>query len=412
MDCQVTAKDGVTAPLGFTAAGIAAGVKKVGHLDMALLVSENPATAAAAFTSNQFAAAPVQYGRTLFVTDPLIRAVIVNSGNANACTGAQGLNDTRQMAARTAACLGCKSDEVMVSSTGRIGVPLPMPVIMRGIESAVESLEPTGGAAAAEAIMTTDTRPKTGAVSFAVDGCQLTVGGMAKGAGMIAPQMVTAGPHATMLAYITTDAAVESRFLHECLNSALAHSFNKITVDGDMSTNDTVLVLANGRAGNEPISHSHPAAEKFRQAIHDISEKMARDIVLDAEGATKFVEVKVSGARDMFEARACADTIANSLLCKTAWFGNDSNWGRVLDAAGYAAAEIDTRAVALDYNQIPVVRNGISAGTDEAVLAQTMQNKELTLELNLGTGQAAAVVWTCDLSYDYVKINAAYTAQG
>jgi len=220
--------------------------------------------------------------------------------------------------------------------------------------------------------------------------------------------MKTAGLHATMLAYLTTDAAVDAEFLKDCLNTALEKYFNRITVDGDMSTNDTVLLLANGVAGNKPVTFDHADADAFRMAVHAVAADLARKIVLDGEGATKFVEVEVQGAHDDAEACRCANAVANSVLCKTAWFGGDPNWGRVLDAAGYANVELDPAKISLDYNGTPVVRNGMDAGTAEVDLAQVMKAARLHVKLDLGSGSAGATVWTCDLSYEYVKINAEY----
>ncbi|MFO7820511.1 MAG: bifunctional glutamate N-acetyltransferase/amino-acid acetyltransferase ArgJ [Lentisphaeria bacterium] len=410
MGYEIIENGGVTSPAGFRAAGVAAGLKASGQPDVALIVSDRPAAAAASFTSNRFAAAPVLYGRDLLDKRDRIRAVVINSGNANACTGAQGFADTERMAQYTAEKLGCDASEVMVSSTGRIGVAMPMDAITVGIAAAVKGLQDTGGDLAAEAIMTTDTGPKNIACCFtATTGQQITVGGMAKGAGMIAPRMVTCGLHATMLAYITSDANVDPQFLRQCLADILPASFNRITVDGDMSTNDTVLVMANGMADNETIFENHPDAENFKAALRTVAAELARAMVLDGEGATKFVEVHVGEAVDAVQAHACANAVANSLLCKTAWFGCDPNWGRVLDAAGYADAELDPSAVSLDYNDVPVVRNGVDAGTAEAELARVMQGDKLVIKLGLGVGQAKAVVWTCDVSCEYVRINADYT---
>ena len=399
---------GVTSPRGFKASGIAAGLKRSGKPDMALIFSDSPATVAGAFTTNRVAAAPVLYDRELLENRETVRAVIINSGNANACTGPQGMTDTKRMAECAATRLGCDTDEILVCSTGRIGVPMPMDVIVHGIAAAADALDAVGGGPAATAIMTTDTRPKEAACQLEIDRANVTIGGMAKGAGMIAPKMRTAGLHATMLAYITTDAAVEPVFLKECLDSAVRASFNKINVDGDMSTNDTVLLLANGAAGNQPLTASHPAAENFYSAVEAVAEKLAKAMVLDGEGATKFVEVTVAGAKDAQEARRCADAIANSLLCKTAWFRGDPHWGRILDAAGYADVDLDPDGISLDYNRTPVVRDGMDAGTPEPELAELMKADHLIIELGLGAGAGRATVWTCDISYEYVKINAEY----
>jgi glutamate N-acetyltransferase/amino-acid N-acetyltransferase len=339
-----------------------------------------------------------------------VRAVIVNSGNANACTGAAGLRDAKATAALVARRLGVAPREVLVSSTGRIGVPMPMDIILAGAAAAVTALSPDGGAKAAQAIMTTDTKPKSVAVQVKLPGGKVVhVGGMAKGAGMIAPRLLhTPRRHATMLSYVTTDAAVAPRFLDQCLADALDQSFNRITVDGDMSTNDTLIVLANGRAGNTPIRAGTPAATAFAAAFVAVAGKLARELVLDGEGVTRFVELRVRGARNVDDARRCAQAIANSALCKTAWFGADPNWGRILCAAGYSGVKINPAKVSLDYEGVPIVRGGMAAGTPEPEQVRAIKRREFRIDLDLGAGTAEYTVWTCDLTYEYVKINADY----
>ncbi|OPZ28370.1 MAG: Arginine biosynthesis bifunctional protein ArgJ [Lentisphaerae bacterium ADurb.BinA184] len=409
MACEWVEDGGVTTPAGFRAAGVVAGFKRSGRKDAMLLVSDRPAAVAAAFTSNRYAAAPVQYDREIVGQGRPVRAVFVNSGNANACTGAQGLANARQMAALAADALGVLPAEVLVSSTGRIGVPLPMEKIRRAVELAVPALSPDGGHDAAEAIMTTDTRPKTAAVSFTVNGRTVTLGGTCKGAGMIAPKLIPCRPcQATMLAYLTTDAAVEPAFLQACLETSLDLSFNRITVDGDSSTNDTFLALANGQAGNRPLTDEHPDAPAFRDAFTTLAGRLAREMVLDGEGVTRFVELCVTGARDNAQARRCAEAIANSLLCKTAWFGADPNWGRILCAAGYSGVETDPARTRLDYDGVPIVRDGMDAGTPEKDQVAAISKREFRIALDLGVGDGTFTVWTCDLTYDYVKINADY----
>jgi len=399
---------GVTFPRGFRAAGVAAGLKVSRRPDIAVLFSERPATAAGAFTANRFAAAPVEYDRAVLERGGAVRAVVINSGNANACTGLGGLADAEATARHAAALLGVEPEEVLVASTGRIGVRLPMDRLLAGVETACGALSPDGGRAAAEAIMTTDTRPKEAGAKIDLVTATLRIGGMVKGAGMIAPTMKPAGLHATMLAFVTTDAAVSADFLRRCTAEAVERSFNRITVDGDMSTNDTVLVLANGASNGPTLTAENAGAAEFANALTAVMQSLARQIVLDGEGATKFVEVCVRGAVDDGQARACADAIANSVLCKTAWFGGDPNWGRVLAAAGYSGAEFAPERVNLDYNGTPIVRNGVDAGTPEEAQARAMAGSDLCIELDLGAGSGSAVVWTCDLSYDYVKINAEY----
>lgn len=400
-----------TSPLGFEAAGMRAGLKKQADaLDCALIYSAAPMNVAAAFTANAFCAAPVILGKQTLQSGAPIHAVFVNSGNANACTGQEGLANATKTAAAVADLLGCDPSQILVSSTGRIGVQLPMDVVLRGVELCAKAKNANGGLDAARAIMTTDTRAKSHAVQFATNqGVTVTVGGMAKGAGMIAPRLMPpAPPHATMLAYITTDAAVETTFLQACLTQGLQASFNRITVDGDTSTNDSVFLLANGAAKNRPIQDGHPDAQAFSEAVTAIMERLARDIVLDGEGATKFIRVIVDGAASKTEAHRCAKTIAESPLCKTAWFGGDPNWGRVLAAAGYADVAIASEHVRLDYDDVPIVRNGMDAGTAEARQEAVLNQDEFTVRLNLAAGTDSAEVWTCDLSYEYVKINADY----
>jgi glutamate N-acetyltransferase/amino-acid N-acetyltransferase len=298
--------------------------------------------------------------------------------------------------------------QVLVSSTGRIGVPMPMGIILAGVDKAVKALAAAGGRDAADAIMTTDTRPKSHAVAVDVGGTTVRIGGMTKGAGMIAPKLRMQPPQATMLSYITTDAAIERQALHDCLARALDLSYNRITVDGDTSTNDTVIALANGAAGNDLIKVGTPEAELFFQAFVEVVARLAREMVLDGEGVTRFVEINVCGAKNAAEARRCAEAIANSALCKTAWFGADPNWGRILCAAGYSGCEFDPTTVNLDFMSTPVVRRGMDAGTPEAELAEIVKAKELTINLDLGAGPGAFTVWSCDMTYDYVKINADY----
>ena len=398
---------GITSPSGFMASGICAGLKKSGKTDMALIFSEIPAKASAAFTTCLFAAAPVLLGRETLKKNSEISAVIVNSGNANACTGKNGLKNARRMAESTAKQLGIKTDAVLVSSTGRIGVQMPMDKIEAGIKKACSALSTNGGHESALAIMTTDTCPKETAVSFDVSGRKVTIGGMTKGSGMIAPGM-QAVPHATMLAYVTTDAVIDAKFLNKCLAEGTDRSFNKITVDGDMSTNDTLIILANGKAGNREIKSGTKDAAIFKEALFQVLEHLAKAIVLDGEGVTKFVTVKVLNAPSRKDATICAKSIANSLLCKTAWFGGDPNWGRVMAAAGYSGASFNPDKACLFYDKTPVVKNGQDAGTAESVLAKVVQNKSFTITLDLKSGKESAEVWTGDISYEYVKINADY----
>ena len=404
-DFKIIEGGSVTTPKGFKASGITAGLKQSGSRDMAAIFSEVPANAAGSFTSSLFAAAPVVLDKE-HLAGGVCRAVIINSGNANACTGEQGYKDAVRMAEVTGAELGIPKEVVLVSSTGRIGTPMPMGIIENGIIKAVKALSDDGGHDAAEAIMTTDTVPKECCVSVDIDGKTVTIGGMVKGAGMIDPNLTV--PHATMLGYITTDAAVEQGFLNSLLKNGVESSFNRITVDGDMSTNDTVLLLANGIAENSPLNENHSEAEQFRKALFYVLEQLAKAIVLDAEGGTKFVTVKVENAKSAEDAKLCAEAIANSMLCKTAWFGGDPNWGRILAAAGYSGAGFPPNKVNLFYDDKPVVVNGEDAGTSEKELEKVLQKDSFSVIVDLKCGDTSYEVWTNDISYEYVKINAEY----
>lgn len=405
MKFQVIENGGVTDPQGFKACGITVGLKKSGSADMALIFSEKPASFAGAFTSCLFAAAPVQVCRDRIKSSKKVSAVIINSGNANACTGAEGYKNAQVMCEETAALLSIDPSAVLVSSTGRIGVQLPMDKISAGIKKACSSLSAAGGDQASKAIMTTDTRQKNIAVKVNINGKAVTIGGMTKGAGMIAPKLDVL--HATMLCYITTDADVDNAFLAELLEQGTGKSFNRVTVDGDTSTNDTVLVIANGTSGVK-IEKNSQAASVFAEALFYVMIDLAKKIACDGEGMTKMVTVEVLNAPTENDARLCAGAIANSLLCKTAWFGCDPNWGRVLCAAGYSGAKFDPDRVSLDYDDMPVVRNGQDAGTPEAALAQLMKKPEFTVRINLNSGSSGWTIWTNDISYEYVKINADY----
>jgi glutamate N-acetyltransferase/amino-acid N-acetyltransferase len=398
----------ICSPQGFRSAGVAAGIKESGNADLALIVSDTPASVAGAFTQNTFAAPSVHYSRELCEAGAPVRAIVVNAGNANACTGDRGVSDNLAMAQATADELSVSVNEVLVSSTGKIGTFLPMKQVQAGIAAASAALSASGGHDAAQAIMTTDTVPKSTAVSINIDGVTVTVGGMAKGAGMIAPRMKPAVKEATMLAYLTTDAVVDPGVLNNCLARSLDASFNRITIDGDTSTNDAYILLANGAAGNTPIRAGSDSELALQQAVNAVAAELARMLVIDGEGATHFVEVCVSGAANDAEARQCADAIANSLLCKTAWFGGDPNWGRILDAAGYSGAAANPAKTSLAFNGVAIVEGGMPAGSSQAEMDAAVAEETIRVELDLGVGDGSFTVWTCDLSYDYVKINAEY----
>lgn len=337
-----------------------------------------------------------------------LRAVISNSGNANACTGEQGLQDARRMAEITAAQLGLAPEEVLVCSTGRIGVPMPMHKIEQGIAKAVAALSEDSGVDAAHAIMTTDTRPKYMGLALEIGGKQVRLAAMVKGAGMIAPQMRSCPPQATMLAYVSTDACIEKEALRSSLENAMQASFNRIIVDGDTSTNDSLIALASSLAGNPIIRKGSRDWQNFSLALIELLSSLAKEMLLDGEGVTHFVELQVSGTRTEAEARRIAEAIARSPLCKTAWFGGDPNWGRILCAAGYSGVQFDPGKVDLDYADLPIVRGGMDAGSPEEEQVKLLKERDIVLKLKFGEGRAAFTLWTCDLSYEYVKINADY----
>ncbi len=394
-----------TTPAGFTAAGVTAGFKRSGAPDFAMVVSATPAAFAGVFTSCTFAAAPVQLCRKRVLENDFLRAVIINSGNANACTGEQGMASVVKSCEIAAAALNIAPETVAAASTGRIGVQMDMSLIEKGVALAVPALSADGGNQAAEAIMTTDTVPKAAAVKFQVNGKDVTIGAMVKGAGMIDPHLKV--PHATMICVITTDAVLEKAQLQKILAANAEDSFNRITVDGDMSTNDTVLILANGKAGAE-IKPGSADEAVFAEALLALMQNLAKRMVLDGEGATKFVEIKVVNARSVEDARKAAEAVGNSLLCKTAWFGNDPNWGRVVAALGYSGAQFSPEKCDIYFGSIPVVKNGGDAGTPEADLLATVKEREFTITCDFHDGDAEYWVWSSDVSYEYVRINADY----
>lgn len=393
--------DDVLLPAGFRAAGIAAGIKRSGKRDLMLVVSDLPCACAGVFTTNQVKAAPVKLGQEV-VRRGVARAIVTNSGNANACTGARGMRDAKAMAALTGKLLGIQPAEVLVCSTGAIGKPMPMNTITAGIHAIIPRLSPEGGPDAAEAIMTTDTRRKTATVRLSIDRKRVTLAAFAKGAGMIEPNM------ATMLAFFLTDAAVDRRALQRALKEAVDDSFNRISVDGDMSTNDTCLFLANGAAGNQPLTPRHRQWPTFVGALKAVALDLAKRIARDGEGATKLITVCVEGARNDREAEAAARAVANSLLVKTCWHGDYPNWGRIMDAIGYSPARVDESKVDIFYDNLPAVRRGVAADTPIEALSQVQQQEEFTVTIRLRQGRGRARVYTCDISKEYVAINVDY----
>ncbi len=390
---------GVTAPRGFRAAGIGVGIKARG-LDLALVVSDEPAAAAAVFTTNRAQAAPVLVSRAhLRRSRGVARAVVVNSGCANACTGDAGLQAASTMAGATAALLGCAAEHVLVASTGVIGVALPIAKITDGLPAAVRSLGTDQGAAASRAIMTTDPFPKEASVRVTIDGHEVTIGGMAKGSGMIEPMM------ATMLAFVTTDAAVPPPLLARALREAVDDTFNAITVDGECSTNDCVVVLANGASGAGISDASYTA---FVDALRDVCRELALGIVRGGEGATKLVTVRVTGAASTADARRAAKAIANSLLVKTAVHGGDPNWGRLVAVAGRAGVAFELSRAKVTIGKVVLFEDGRPFDEAAPQAAEHLRGERVELGVDLGAGTASSTVWTCDLSAEYVRINAEY----
>ncbi len=395
------ADGGITAPAGFLAAGVSAGIKKSGKRDVCLIVAETPCAAAAVFTTSATAAPPVLVSRE-HVAGGTLKAVAVNAGNANACTGEPGMSDARAMAAAAADALGCAPHEVCVCSTGVIGVPLPLHLVTAGIAEAAGQLDSTNGEAAAEAIMTTDTFVKQIALSVEAEGRTFTVGGIAKGSGMIQPNM------ATMLAFLTTDAPLSSAACDSLLREAVAKSFNRITVDSDTSTNDTCVLMASGAEGGGMLEAGSTTYAAVAAAIAEVAIALAKMVVRDGEGATKFVTVNVGGAASEDDAELAAFSIANSPLFKTALFGEDANWGRVAMAVGKSGAALDPARLKIVFAGILTCENGTAVVFDEAEAARALAASEIDVDADLGVGDASATVWTCDLSYGYVKINGEY----
>ncbi len=385
---------------GFRASGISAGIKKNGRPDMALIVSDGPCTVAGLFTSNEVKAAPVLLDMERTASGGALRGVLINSGNANACTGPQGLKDARAMASLAERSLGVGKGEVLVASTGVIGVPMPMERVLAGIPLLVEELSERGFPAASEAILTTDAFTKTVLLKKRIGGRVVTIVGIAKGAGMINPDM------ATMLAFFMTDAGISRAPLRAALKAACAPSFNSIMVDNDTSTNDTALIFAGGKSG---VSIRRGTAEyaEFVSLLTEAATRLAKMIVRDGEGATRFVEIVIRGAASVREARKAARVLAGSFLVKTALFGADPNWGRVAAAMGRAGVRMDESQLDISFNSVVVARGGLDTGVEKRA-ARAMKRKNIVLEVNLNMGDGAATFWTTDLSYDYVRINSEY----
>src|SRR5215208_588139 len=391
---------GAAAADGFLASGVACGVREVGRWDLGLLFSELPCETAAVFTRNAVKGAPLIVTREA-VESGGVRAVVANSGNANAATGERGVEDARSMQELAAESLGIETREVAVASTGVIGVRLPIDRISSGIREASGGLNEEG-AGFADSILTTDTRTKEAVVQVEVGGKTVTVGGTAKGSGMIHPNM------GTMLAFLTTDAAVEKRCLQETLSVATDRSFNRVTVDGDTSPSDMAVLLANGAAGNEPLTVSSADYPVFAEAVESVARSLAKEIARDGEGATRLVEVAVEGAEDEASAAALARAVVGSNLVKAAVFGEDANWGRVLTAMGYSGASFDPDGVELWFGPVKVFENGEPVPHEEAEANAALAAEEVRITARLSEGDASAAAWGCDLTYDYVRINGSY----
>jgi glutamate N-acetyltransferase/amino-acid N-acetyltransferase len=422
----------IVAPTGFMAAGVFCDIKRLGtgkgsnkgqKRDLALIVSETPATVAGMFTTNQVCAAPVKVCAERLKKKNPVQVVVVNSGNANACTGRQGMADAREMVSFTEKTLALSPGRALVGSTGRIGVIMPMDNVRAGILEAAMELGTTSAHAdrATEAIMTSDTKPKQVAVEFKLGGKTVRIGGICKGAGMIQPGMSATGArpaalphgglHATMLGFITTDAAVEQKVLQAALQEAVANSFNRITVDGDMSTNDTVLVLANGLAGNKKFGLNSPDGKLFQAALTHVCLELAKKIVRDGEGVHRVVTVRVNGAKTIQDADAAARAVANSALVKTSWYGGDPNWGRIIDAIGYSPATVVEEKIDIGYSAVGgkkilwSLKRGQPTPATFKQLCAAVAPKEFELHINLNLGKAGSVMYAADLTEDYVDFN-------
>ena len=403
-------KGGVTTPLGFSAMGLRVGIKEGNSKkkDMAMIYSNVPCLAAGTFTTNQVKAAPVKWDQKVIYCSPVVQAVVCNSGVANACTGEEGMKYCEDMAKATAEALHIKKDEVLVASTGVIGAQLPMDKIVNGIGMLAPTLDSTieGGHMAAEAIMTTDTKPKEIAFEFEIGGKKCTIGGMCKGSGMIHPNMCT------MLGFITTDVSISKDLLYQALSSDIKDTFNMVSVDGDTSTNDTVLLLANGLAGNDMITEKNDEYYKFTKALRNVTEYLAKQIAGDGEGATALFEVKVVNAASKEQAVTLAKSVVTSSLTKAAIYGHDANWGRILCAMGYSEAKFNPDTVDIYFEskagKLKIVENGMATDYSEEKATKILSEEAVTAICDVKMGEYTATAWGCDLTHEYVSINTDY----
>ena len=399
---------GVTAAKGFLAAGVEAGIKYQNRKDMAMVYSKTPCRAAGVFTTNVVKAAPVLWDKEVVESEWEAQAIVVNSGIANACTGKLGYEYCRETAGAAADALEISPQSVLICSTGVIGMQLPMEKMTEGVRMLAKAIKPgeEAGTDAAKAIMTTDTRNKQVAVKVTIGGKEVTIGGMCKGSGMIHPNMCT------MLAFVTTDVNISKKLLQEALSADVQDTFNMVSVDGDTSTNDTLLVLANGQAGNHEITEKGADYETFVEALHYVNETLAKKIAGDGEGATALFEVKVIHADNKEDAKTLAKSVITSSLTKAALFGHDANWGRILCALGYSGAKFDPEAIELylesSAGKILIFKDGMAADYSEEEATRILSCSEVTALVDMKMGEAKATAWGCDLTYDYVKINADY----
>ena len=392
---------GVTYPQGFKAAGVRAGIKKSGNLDVALIYTEKEAAVAGVFTQNQVAAAPVRVSK-IVVDTGTAHAIVANAGCANACTGEQGIKDAEKMADIVAKELNCRQDDVIVASTGVIGVNLPMDKMEVGIKNAVKELSTKGSVNAGNAIITTDTYSKACATEFKIGDKEIRLGAIAKGSGMIMPNM------ATMLCFITTDIYIDRKLLQDALSEITEVSFNMLTVDGDTSTNDMVIVMANGAAGNAKITEKNADYVKFFAVLKEMCIELTKRIAADGEGATKFLTYNIHGAKTFADAKKVGMAIANSPLMKCAFFGEDPNVGRAICAVGYSQVKINPEKTVIKFGGIPVYEHGLVLQFDADAVKKVMAAKDIVVDIELGLGEVDATVWSCDFSYEYVKINGEY----
>lgn len=399
---------GVTAAKGFLAAGLSAGIKKGNTKDMAMVYSEIPCVAAGTFTTNVVKAAPVKWDQHIVYDQSVAQAIVCNSGVANACTGEEGYSYCRQTAEEAAGVLGIPTESVLVASTGVIGKQLPMEILKKGVKNLVPLLSPTreAGTLAAQSIMTTDTVSKEVAVELELGGKKVTIGGMCKGSGMIHPNMCT------MLGFVTTDAAISKELLQKALSQVVADTYNMVSVDGDTSTNDTVLLLANGMAENPVITEENEDYKEFVKSLLYVNTCLARKIAADGEGASALFEVKVVGAATKEQAVTLSKSVITSNLTKAAIFGHDANWGRILCAMGYSGAKFDPEKVDLYFEsaagKLQIIENGVALDYSEEEATKILSEKEVTAIADIKMGEASATAWGCDLTYEYVKINADY----